>query len=66
MRAREDDERGILYAGDGLACCLGEFFANTEEIVVSGTMAASLRSTAPIVVLANNDLVLPPGSVSRC
>jgi len=50
-RACEDPERAILYAGDGLVCCLGEFFADSHEIAVDGTMVAMLRAAREVVVL---------------
>ena len=50
-KARVDIERGILYAGDGLACCLGEFFADSTEITVPGTQVATISPTTDLTLL---------------
>jgi hypothetical protein len=48
---QDDADRGIMYAGDGLLCCLGEFFADSTEITVAGTCAATVRLTDELRLL---------------
>ena len=50
-KARVDAERGILYAGHGLACCLGEFFADSTEITLPGTRVATISPTTDLTLL---------------
>lgn len=50
-KPQNDPERGIMYAGDGLVCCLGEFFADSTEITLPGTHVATLRLTANLQLL---------------
>jgi hypothetical protein len=50
-KPRVDTERGILYAGDGPACCLGEFFADSTEITVHGTRVATISPTTDVTLL---------------
>jgi hypothetical protein len=48
---QNDPDRGIMYAGDGLVCCLGEFFADSTEITVPGTWVATVHLTKPLRLL---------------
>ena len=48
---QEDADRGIMYAGDGLVCCLGEFFADSTEVAVPGTCVATVRLTKRLLLL---------------
>jgi RES domain len=48
---QDDADRGIMYAGDGLVCCLGEFFADSTEIAVAGTCVATVRPVEQLRLL---------------
>jgi hypothetical protein len=50
-KARTDAERGAVYAGESLVCCLGEFFADSCEIAVRGTKVATVRVVEPLTLL---------------
>lgn len=50
-KARSDAERGVVYAGQSLLCCLGEFFADSCEIALRGTKAAAVGVVEPLTLL---------------
>jgi hypothetical protein len=41
----------MMYTGETLVCCLGEFFADSGEITVAGTKVALVRSTVDLQLL---------------
>jgi hypothetical protein len=51
-KARLDRGRGSLYAGPDLACCLGEFFADTLGVInLTGTRVARLEITETLTLV---------------
>jgi hypothetical protein len=50
-KPRHDRGRGMMYAGETLVCCLGEFFADSGEITVARTKVASVHSTVDLQLL---------------